>query len=593
MRRYSIVVAVIILFLVIAYENFKEIESALVAKYLHQTALEIENEIRLKLSTTMALGIATSQDGNLQTSLLQGTPIDLRSLTKKLRRYTIYKNIHYKLLDREGNIRYATLPVVFFAKCTKLSQRKTPYQSDIVMDCYGLHFASFVPIETSGKIEGYLETMSQFNSIMRDLQRFGTLSVALLDKSYFDYAKKLHKQIQHYKILNKEPDEHLLHILYAIDLDRLLQAKEPLERGGMIIYRYPVKNMKDEIVGWIVYAKPKSQILTNFISTSVIYRIVIIATLFALAFIVLIVIFEREKHRQKQQQLRYFYNILDKLQEIVVINDGKRMRYANAIFFKYFDDFSNLEQFLQKHACICDFFVQEEGFLSPIINGKKWTEYLLEHKNRPSYVKIRYKEKEYIFQVKANRIDREDFVVIFIDVTQSFKKQQLLQHLAIIDPLTKLYNRYFFEKIANEKIEEAAAMDNELLFAMIDIDYFKSINDTYGHDKGDLVLKDIAAILRNGFRKSDPIFRIGGEEFLILLQTSDVKRVLEILEELRQEVARHTFNGIERNVTISIGVAKYKEGDTVESLYKRADQMLYKAKRSGRNRLIYEGEEDA
>jgi len=127
---------------------------------------------------------------------------------------------------------------------------------------------------------------------------------------------------------------------------------------------------------------------------------------------------------------------------------------------------------------------------------------------------------------------------------------------------------------------------------MIDIDFFKQINDTYGHDKGDLVLQEVAAILRHHFRRSDPIFRIGGEEFLIIFETSDTRRILQLLERVRQKIAAHTFDEIDRRITISIGVAKYKEGDDVQSLYRRADRALYEAKARGRDTMVYEGEDD-
>ncbi|SMC08432.1 GGDEF domain-containing protein [Nitratiruptor tergarcus] len=592
MRRYSIVVVVIIIFFVLAYENVKEIETSFIQKYIHQTSLEIENEIKLKQSSTMGLGIATSYHKDMKEFFLHNTPLDLHILSRQLRQFTLYKNIHFKLFDRNGNVLYATFKISS-PHCEKLDKLQKPLQTDIIIDCYGIHFASFVPIKNSGSLLGYLETQSQFNSIIKDLQRFGILSIVLLDKKYFDFATEIKKDIQKYKVVAKHPNKDFLQVLANVDISHFIASQNPLEKDGMVIFRYPIKNMENKTLGWIIYGKKKSQIVANYVSNSIILRIAIVAFLLTLALVLLTIIFEREKSRQQKRQLQYFYNILDKLQEIVIINDGKNMKYANAVFFQYFNEYKNLQEFLQEHECICDFFVEEEGFISSVMHGKKWTEYLLEHKDRPSYVKIHYKNREYIFQVKANRIDEKDFVVIFIDVTNSFKKQQVLQELAIRDPLTKVYNRYFFEKSAAEKVQEVILLGNDLLFAMLDIDYFKSINDTYGHDKGDLVLREIAAILKQELRKSDSIFRVGGEEFLIIFATNDIQKVLDRLEYIRQKIAQHSFNEIDKKVTISIGVAKYKKGESVEDLYKRTDKALYQAKESGRNRLIYRGENDA
>jgi len=202
---------------------------------------------------------------------------------------------------------------------------------------------------------------------------------------------------------------------------------------------------------------------------------------------------------------------------------------------------------------------------------------------------MQYKGHLYIFQVKANKIAPHEYSVIFSDITEEYLRLEELKKMAVRDPLTGVYNRYLFEKIAQEMISESEIFGTELLFVMIDIDYFKRINDTYGHDKGDEVLKEIAAIIRRHFRTNDPIIRIGGEEFLIIVQTKSIERIIQILEELKYDIEHHRFEGIEEKVTISIGVAKYHSGESVEELYKRADEALYESKAAGRNKITYKG----
>ncbi|BCD68725.1 diguanylate cyclase [Nitratiruptor sp. YY09-18] len=592
MKRYSIIFTVIGFFVALASMNLYDIQKSFIAKFKKQTKLVLDNEINLKKNSTLALAIATSEHKDIEPYFLKHKVPYLEKISKNLRRYTNYKNIHFAIVDTNATILYATYKIIHYNTCKKFSQKKNSYKTDIVLDCRGIHFGAFVPIFIEGKLQGYLETFSQFNSIVKDLQRIGIEAVVLLDKKYKSYAKELHRMVREYKVVNSNTSPQLLEQIQNIDIEQVLYSNEPLAINGQIFYRYPLKDLEGEILGWIVFSKEKNAVLTDFISKSLIYRVIFMIVLFIFTILIIMKIFNREMVEKLRKQYEYFATILDKIQEIVIINDGFTMKYANSTFFQYFNDYKNLEEFLREHQCICDFFVHEEGFIDAIIEGKKWTEYILAHPDKEYYAKVRYKEQEYIFQVKASRLNEEDFVVIFIDITQKYQKQKRLQQLAIIDPLTKLYNRYFFEKVANEGIKKAATLQTDLLFAMIDIDYFKQINDTYGHDVGDVVLREIAAILQHEFRKSDLIFRIGGEEFLIIFETTNVQKVLELLEDVRRKIATHKFEGVYGQVTISIGVAKYRDGDDVHSLYKRADEALYEAKKLGRNRLVYKGDED-
>ncbi len=590
-KKISFVIFIVFAFLFAAYLNLKSIEKIFIDRFINQSTLEIDNEIKIKNSSTLALAITTANNSDIADFLKDQKPIDLKKISHLLRLYTNYKNIHFKIYDPNANILYSTRPIEYYKRCQKLFKLKRYYQTDIVLDCYGFHFGAFVPIDGQKRL-GYLEAISQFNSILKDLKRFDIDASVLLSKEFHDYAKKIKREIQGFKIMDKNPNDNFLRLLSNIDIAAFLNSKEPMYISKKILYRYPITDLQGKIYGWIVYGKDKETIFSNYLSQDIVFRIAILASFLFLALLLLLYFFERDKISQSQKQYRYFYNILDKLQEIVVINDGKNMKYANAVFFKYFSDYKDLKDFLHDHRCVCDFFVKEEGFLSRKMDGMLWTEYVLRYPDKIHYAKIRYKNKEYIFQIKASKISNDDFVVIFIDVTQSYKIQQLLKKMAIFDPLTKLYNRNILEQIAHEKIQESTIFGNALLFAMIDVDHFKRINDKYGHDKGDLVLRELAKILRKRFRSSDPIFRMGGEEFLIIMVTNDIKKILYILDELRKEVANHTFEGIDEKVTISIGVAQYTQGDTFETIYKKADEALYEAKREGRNKLVYKGDEN-
>jgi len=161
-------------------------------------------------------------------------------------------------------------------------------------------------------------------------------------------------------------------------------------------------------------------------------------------------------------------------------------------------------------------------------------------------------------------------------------------NLAITDGLTNLYNvRYFRMILKAECLMAKADPHKNFCIIMTDIDHFKTFNDTYGHQVGDLVLKEVASVLKESVRTSDLVSRYGGEEMIILLRGASMDVAKDIAEKIRKNVEDHTVKD-EKNtykVTISLGVANIIAGETEEMIIKKVDQGLYKAKESGRNRV--------
>jgi two-component system cell cycle response regulator len=171
-----------------------------------------------------------------------------------------------------------------------------------------------------------------------------------------------------------------------------------------------------------------------------------------------------------------------------------------------------------------------------------------------------------------------------------------LQHsleLAITDGLTGLYNRRYFEGHLGTQVQEARREDRPLSVLVLDIDYFKSVNDTYGHDAGDDVLREFARRVRKAVRGVDLCCRYGGEEFVVVMPETDLGTAYAAAERIRERIAAQPFpiSGRTREipVTISVGVAGLAgRDDTPAKLIKRADEALYAAKRNGRNRVAAE-----
>jgi len=168
---------------------------------------------------------------------------------------------------------------------------------------------------------------------------------------------------------------------------------------------------------------------------------------------------------------------------------------------------------------------------------------------------------------------------------------QMSIEMAITDPLTGLFNRRYMETHLATLLEQAAARSKPLSLLVLDIDYFKAINDSHGHDAGDDVLRDFALRIKRSIRGIDLACRLGGEEFVIVMPETDVAVAAMVAERLRRRIAAEPFaiqQGVKTiPVTISIGIAALRDkDDNGASLIKRADQALYRAKRDGRNRVV-------
>lgn len=162
--------------------------------------------------------------------------------------------------------------------------------------------------------------------------------------------------------------------------------------------------------------------------------------------------------------------------------------------------------------------------------------------------------------------------------------------MAVTDPLTGLYNRRFMERQLNSLSLNAANRGKPLSVLVMDVDYFKSVNDTHGHDVGDRVLQELSSRIREGVRNLDLPCRTGGEEFVVVLPDTDRSVAMRIAERLRKFVGSKPFHAGAKTgpltITVSIGVACFGgPQDTMENLVKRADEALYQAKREGRNRV--------
>lgn len=174
------------------------------------------------------------------------------------------------------------------------------------------------------------------------------------------------------------------------------------------------------------------------------------------------------------------------------------------------------------------------------------------------------------------------YVSISQDITKQVEKEKQLESQVFTDQLTKLFNRRKYDLMIKAKIAEYHKHGKVFSIILIDIDHFKSINDTYGHDKGDSILKGLASLLQQNIRSEDMLFRWGGEEFTLLVNISQVDAKL-LAEKLRAKIEHTPLASID--ITASFGVAQIQEQMIESELFSRCDKALYKAKSSGRNQV--------
>jgi diguanylate cyclase len=168
-------------------------------------------------------------------------------------------------------------------------------------------------------------------------------------------------------------------------------------------------------------------------------------------------------------------------------------------------------------------------------------------------------------------------------------KQQLdeAKKEAIHDKLTQLLNRRAFERQIRQEAERFFRYKNPFSLIILDVDDFKNINDTYGHQIGDRALVSIAQQLMASVRKSDSVYRFGGEEFSVILPNTQVDKARLVAEKIRQSVLETEFlvRQVDVEITLSGGISQIREGDTIEEFILRADKALYLAKREGKNQI--------
>jgi diguanylate cyclase (GGDEF)-like protein/PAS domain S-box-containing protein len=278
--------------------------------------------------------------------------------------------------------------------------------------------------------------------------------------------------------------------------------------------------------------------------------------------------------------------LLNAQSNMIFIVENHKITIFNQAMSNYFGNQTIND--ITKDACLFAnlFLKQEHCFYYEKNSQKDWIESLLDMDENKRIISLHNKHGKFnIFKVDIKQFETADasYLIQLHDITDMFIETNILKEQATTDVLTGAYNRRGFIEILKNEIKKSKFSNSNLSILMFDIDFFKKINDTYGHDVGDAVLIKLSETIFNNIRKEDIFARWGGEEFIILMPSTQLELATQKAESLRHHIENLDAKDLPK-FTVSFGVTVYHEDESIDNFIKRADDALYRSKETGRNK---------
>ncbi len=555
---------------------------------LMQKSLQKALQSKQKALNAIALSLLFDSKIPQRAAKREFPPNYAQELIAAFRKDTLYKNIWLKIFDANGALLYQSHNAdnglnELFDENVSSYLKKRKLLSFIDVGNADLTINSFVPLyDENASVVGGLEVMAHFNSISKQLQEYGIDSVVLVDKSYSQRITTPFTKIftGGYYVANLDAKQEHLEFLEHSDIEKLLSNRTLLV-GRELLYIYPLKNPNKETVGYYVMFKDISHLIQEF-EGDALHDFGVVSFFALLLALFVIIIYETYV---KTKQKNYYQSIIDNSKNLVIVTDGKELIDANKTFLNYFG-FESLEDFVKHNKnCLYDYFVHEEGYIDVEASGEYWFRYLLDNEHRRNKAKLKIGNKEYYFLISVAKVadTKNHYSIVMSDITREEKYRLELERTSVTDSLTGIHNRRYFNEKLQEHILLAERYNRPFSLILMDIDHFKKINDTYGHDRGDKVLQEFAELVRKHIRELDIFCRTGGEEFGLILPETTLNNAVRVAKKINRVVAKESKSV---PITVSLGVVEYKKGESSEDIYKRADTALYKAKQGGRNKVV-------
>jgi len=545
-------------------ERFKKIQSkSKIIKYIEQ-----KNTIALQKEVEELSGFFKSSTPYLEHLHIYDINLEL---------------LYYGYQKHLKHINYQQNPVLLEVQKTKKSQIGYVKISD------NEYYKSMIyPLQKNNKIIAYIEFGIKADNLYKIISKAGRYKYALyLNDNRYDKDRKLGKKVaSNSKLFNQLKINQAFIYKYA-NRDSLVQHQNKY----YLFFQYDIESSFQKNFAQVLIAKD----VTNYVEENInrvitTLEIAIVALLIIALFVYLYltklinkIIKEEEELNIKQQQLK---TIIDNSENLITMFHEYQLILVNNSFLEFLKC-NNLELFINKHSNIGLLFEEKNDTYKPtkLDNNFSWIHELEQLNKEDRIVALKhYKYGINYFSVNITLVPKqpESIIITFSNITSIFIKSTESQYKANHDTLTNIYNRNYFNELTKNLIINKQALNASLI--MLDLDFFKQVNDTYGHQKGDYVLKRFTTIISNNIRTTDIFARWGGEEFVVLLKNTPEKTAYRISQHLKVKVKQSNFEEI-GNITCSIGLSQYKNGDNLESWLKRTDEALYKAKQNGRNRV--------
>lgn len=553
---------------------------------------KIDTLIDEKRNATLVIALSLSTNYEIKEALLHKTDVKplITMFSEALKSHTDFKNVWIQIVDPQGislarswnNKRNENL-AAFRSDVRKMIASPQP-MATISVGRFDMTFKAMVPVYDEHKgFSGFVETISHFNSIAKKLEDEGFKTLIVVDKRFTKQLTKPFTKIfvNGNYIANSNADPALLQLLQNKGLPYFTKNPDHYtvdEKDQQLIIRYTLNDIDQVPMATFLLFKPLSSIDTSYefhltIITYLIFAVISVTLGFILFFYI----------RQKANLFKT-QTILDSQRTIIFISDGHHISGVNRAFLTFFG-YKNLSDFKREHECVCDLFEKNDHFfhMGKITEGSSWVDAISELAESERIIMIAdRKGVKYIFRIEVNHISDNFKVVSLIDITETTEENIRLQNKIFYDPLTHVHNRDFFETQTGPLIQIAELQKKQLALTIFDIDYFKLVNDTYGHNTGDKILSSLAALVKQSLRSEDELIRWGGEEFIILFITDSLDSAIHIIDNLRKKIEAHPFEKVP-SLTCSFGITLTRKDEALLDTLQRADEALYQAKNDGRN----------
>ncbi len=560
----------------------------------------------------------------IKKSSMKDFKLDL--FAKKLQENTGYKHIWIQVSDLNAVSIYRSWTKKRGDDLTKVRKdmvqmlKDPKIRSTISVGLFDMAFKAMVPMFDNGKYMGTIEVVAKFNSIANQLVNIDFEPVVLVDRSYKKQIKKPFTKmfLDDYYIANLNATKSNREYIKQYGIEKLIKDQSDYiidTKNNKFITIYKQKDVLGNNMGYFVLFYPLDKIDLGYINF---YHNSILAFIFLLAIgIFLIIMLNNSKHYKEKTELQnkllskeveekdtkleqqhiFLQSIINGINEsIMVIDKDYNVLLAND-YAKKFSKKSFIKD-LEHPKCYemshhLDHPCEGDKHPCPLTQTfEKLKSVQMIHKHLTPEGELHYIE---LSTTPLYNKDNNLYAIVEMghDITEHLENQKLLEdqkneldYQAHYDSLTMLPNRVLFSDRLNRSIKSAQRYKNHVALLFIDLDHFKEINDSLGHDAGDHILQETANRLQDDIRKSDTVSRLGGDEFTMILEgIHDLDEVIGLVQKILTKLQKpYQYKNNKLYSGASIGISVYPEnGDDAQELLKNADAAMYKAKENGRN----------